>query len=257
MNIDLRRLEEISQNASRPERGIMIDGWSVGLSPSKAKRSRCVNPHYQSARSFEQNLQSSKAAYAHAKLPCVFRLTPWVADPSIDATLATHGYERFDATCVMAMNLSQLRAITAEARGVDIAFEPNLTAAAQHVATLRGDSDIERDALAQRWSQSATPCLSTVATSPSGTVISHALLVVDDGYAGVFDVVTHVDERGRGIGRALLQHALQQAIALGAHTAYLQVMPSNPARRLYERMGFADVYEYWYRALPEDIQHPH
>jgi hypothetical protein len=37
---ELRRIEEISQNASRPERGVMVDGWSVGLSPSKAKRSR-------------------------------------------------------------------------------------------------------------------------------------------------------------------------------------------------------------------------
>ena len=39
MTIDLRRLEEISQNASRPDRGLMIDGWSVGLSPGLAKRS--------------------------------------------------------------------------------------------------------------------------------------------------------------------------------------------------------------------------
>ncbi|TAG01658.1 MAG: GNAT family N-acetyltransferase [Betaproteobacteria bacterium] len=257
MSIDLRRLEEISQNASRPERGIMIDGWSVGLSPSKAKRSRCVNPHYQSVRSFEQNLRSAKAAYAHAKLPCVFRLTPWVADPSIDAALAAHGYQRFDATCVMAINLSQLRPNIGDAMLANISPEPDLIQAAQHVATLRGDSDIERDALAQRWSHSATPCLSTIAKSNSGAVIAHALVIIDDGYAGVFDVVTHADERGRGIGRALLQHALQQASALGAHTAYLQVMPSNPARRLYERMGFADVYEYWYRALPEDIQHPH
>ncbi|HPG62625.1 MAG TPA: hypothetical protein PK586_11480, partial [Casimicrobium sp.] len=62
MTIDLRRLEEISQNASRPDRGLMIDGWSVGLSPGLAKRSRCINAFYASARAFEVNLIEAKRA---------------------------------------------------------------------------------------------------------------------------------------------------------------------------------------------------
>ena len=59
--INLRRLEEISQNASRPDRGLMIDGWSVGLSPGLAKRSRCINPFYPSARPLEVNMAEARA----------------------------------------------------------------------------------------------------------------------------------------------------------------------------------------------------
>ncbi len=256
MSIDLRRLEEISQNASRPERGMMIDGWSVGLSPSKAKRSRCVNPHYASTRSFDVNFASAQAVFSGAKLACIFRLTPWVTDPSIDQQLADRGFVRFDATLVMAAEMSSLRRVSSPPSAVSFHEDYEPTQAAHIVADLRGDSEAERDALAARWSQSAVPCASTVAKSAAGEPISHALIVLDDGFAGVFDVVTHSAHRGLGVGGALLDHALQTARTSGAHTAYLQVTPSNPAVRLYERMGFRTVYEYWYRALPADIA-PH
>jgi ribosomal protein S18 acetylase RimI-like enzyme len=40
-------------------------------------------------------------------------------------------------------------------------------------------------------------------------------------------------------------------MADGARLAYLQVEASNaPARRVYERLGFADAYAYHYRSPP-------
>ncbi len=50
--------------------------------------------------------------------------------------------------------------------------------------------------------------------------------------------------RGRGIGRSLMHHLIDEAIASGVPALSLSVEPSNtPARSLYERLGFVRVGE--------------
>ena len=44
--------------------------------------------------------------------------------------------------------------------------------------------------------------------------------------------------RGRGVGTALLSSLLARADAVGIARVSLSVEPDNPARRLYERLGF-------------------
>ena len=48
--------------------------------------------------------------------------------------------------------------------------------------------------------------------------------------------------RGRGIGRALVAHSIDEARRLGFDALMFNlVFESNPARRLYERLGFEEV----------------
>ncbi|MGD1995845.1 MAG: N-acetyltransferase [Anaerolineae bacterium] len=50
--------------------------------------------------------------------------------------------------------------------------------------------------------------------------------------------------RGRGVGRALMKEAIAQARARGARAVSLEVVWGNdPARRLYESLGFAVVFK--------------
>ncbi len=57
--------------------------------------------------------------------------------------------------------------------------------------------------------------------------------------AGYFVVAEH---RGAGRGEALVRHSLDAARALGFDAMQFNfVFESNPARSLYERLGFADV----------------
>jgi ribosomal protein S18 acetylase RimI-like enzyme len=72
--------------------------------------------------------------------------------------------------------------------------------------------------------------------------------VLEDQYVGLFDIVTDPDRRGRGLGTALILSILAWAKEQGAQKAYLQVMLENePALRLYARLGFEEIYKYWYR----------
>jgi len=55
----------------------------------------------------------------------------------------------------------------------------------------------------------------------------------------VLAIATHPDQRGRGVGRALLERALAAACDAGCTLATLEVRRSNqPAIALYERAGF-------------------
>ncbi|MFI5928544.1 GNAT family N-acetyltransferase [Micromonospora sp. NPDC051543] len=56
------------------------------------------------------------------------------------------------------------------------------------------------------------------------------------GVVGVFNIAVVPDARGRGLGRAITEKVVRDAIAAGADAAYLQ--SSALGRPLYESMGF-------------------
>lgn len=85
----------------------------------------------------------------------------------------------------------------------------------------------------------------------SGQWIGCGLGVLQDGFVGIFDLVIARDHRRQGYGDRLMQALLGWGKTNGAHTAYLQVMLDNaPALRLYDRLGFREQYQYWYRVKP-------
>ncbi len=54
--------------------------------------------------------------------------------------------------------------------------------------------------------------------------------------------MVHPDRRGRGLGRRLVEHSIAEARRLGFDAMmFNMVFESNPARRLYERLGFEVV----------------
>ena len=252
--MNLRHLEEISQNASRPDRGLIIDGWSVGLSPGLAKRSRCVNPFYPSARGFEENLAVAKSAYAVAELPCLFRITPFVLDTALDDRLDTLGYVKFNPALVQAVKLSEVRFDHLRETPGSIFQQTDLALAANWVGEMRGDDAREIAGLAERWRLSVAKVSADFVFDANGVRVARSVSITEEGHVGIFDVGTLAAHRNHGYAGALLAHQLKVAIASGATIAYLQVAADNPARQTYERFGFRTVYDYWYRALPDDAR---
>jgi 8-oxo-dGTP pyrophosphatase MutT (NUDIX family)/GNAT superfamily N-acetyltransferase len=87
----------------------------------------------------------------------------------------------------------------------------------------------------------------------SGRIVGLLTLVVFRIPTGVRawieDVVVDESVRGRGVGEALSQAAIRQAVGLGARTVELTSRPSREAaNRLYQRLGFvrrdSNVYRY-------------
>jgi ribosomal protein S18 acetylase RimI-like enzyme len=91
------------------------------------------------------------------------------------------------------------------------------------------------------WQKSAV----LVACSESELVGSY---YVNPNYAGraahiaSAGYMVHPDFRGRGIGRALVEHSVEEARRLGFNALIFNlVFESNPARALYERLGFEEI----------------
>jgi N-acetylglutamate synthase len=120
------------------------------------------------------------------------------------------------------------------------------------VGELRGSPATHRDAhLARLERMPLRKC--AVALEEDGRVVATGLTVIEDGAAGLFDIVTHESARRRGFARRVVATLLNLAHGLGARAAYLQVESQNtPARTLYREFGFAERYEYWYRAHPRE-----
>ncbi len=84
--------------------------------------------------------------------------------------------------------------------------------------------------------------------SAGSQIAACGLGVVHGGWLGLFDIVTHPQQRGQGFAQRLIRQLLAWAAAQGADGAYLQVMLNNPpALALYQRLGFREAYRYWYR----------
>ncbi len=255
---ELRRIEEMSQNASRAERGVMVDGWSVGLSPSKARRSRCVNAFYPSVREFEVNLTETRALYRRFGLPCIFRITPFVAQASLDTQLAAMGCPTLDPTCVQAVRINTKGNNIFEEMATTFDITVNVDSGplkiGHSIQLLRGDSDEEIAALVARWQSLPLGLRSYTAIDRSTNQPSaHVLTLREGDTVGVFDVVTASACRGRGLATYLLSRALADARDDGATSAYLQVVATNPAKRVYERLGFRTAYTYWYREVADNV----
>ena len=74
-----------------------------------------------------------------------------------------------------------------------------------------------------------------------------------DGRGWVKDLAVRADERGRGLGAALLRHGFTAYVACGASGVGLKVHATNPtgAVRLYEREGFVvdRTFGHWAKTL--------
>jgi ribosomal protein S18 acetylase RimI-like enzyme len=243
--IELRRLEELSLNSSAPPAQLLYDGWLVRLSPGKAKRARSVNAVYGSTIPLAKKIEYCERLYLDANLPMLFRITPFSEPPGLEAELARRGYTQLEPTAVESAALERPPE-SGDARPME------LGAWIDAVGELRGSPPAHREShLARLERMPLAKC--AVAVEDNGQVMATGLAIVEDGVAGLFDIVTRENARRRGYARRVVSTLLHLAHGLGARHAYLQVESTNmAARALYRDFGFVERYPYWYRAHPRE-----
>jgi len=240
----IRTIEELSMNAWPAMRTLHYDGWVLRFANGYTKRANSVYPLYAPEISLDEKIEFCESFYRGWGLPTVFKLTAASIPADLDAHLETLGYRVDSPTSVQLLDLSREKYGIPD--GIHLVSEDSET---WHEAFARMNNvDPSRRVTHESILRAILPKKCYASINSSRDIIGCGLGVLQAGYLGIFDVVIDPDHRGQGKGIRLMQALLVWGQREGAHTVYLQVMCNNqPALRLYEKLGFKEKYQYWYR----------
>ena len=228
-----------------PASSVHYDGtWVIRLTAGHpAKRLNSVNPLDPGdiLNLTERVARAARRFDAYGR-PLVFRLSP-LAGPEISAQFDRDAWARFSESLVMMMPL-------AEAAVDDVVHLIPLKDVGRYISAairVHGHDASVRPGLSELIG-AIKPEAGLFTVEVGGQAAASAICVHDGELAGLFEVATHADERGKGHGRRIVLSALKWARLRGARIAWLQVEADNEAAiALYRSIGFFEAYRYHYR----------
>ncbi len=240
-------IEELSLNAWASLQTILYDGWVIRFANGYTKRANSVNPLYPSSMDLDEKICFCENIYQDKKLPVVFKITPTIYPANLDEELSAKGYRKDSATSVQ---IVELGSINVQVRG-EVCLQEDLSDDwLEDFCRMSAVSEPNRETLGQILTN-IVPRHCFVSLKSDAGVIACGLGVLQSAYIGLFDIVTDSAFRSRGHGRQVVESILAWGRQNKAERAYLQVMLNNPpALHLYEKLGFREKYQYWYRVKP-------
>ncbi len=239
-----KRIEEVSLNSWPALQQILFDGWILRFSKGYTKRANSVNPLFGSSMDVDEKVDVCEKLYAEKGLQPLFRLTPFSSPPDLDQVLESLSYSKADPTFVLHLDLKRCKIqpvppVELHNEQLDDWLD---------IFCRFSESPVEKHQTHKEILQAIPSKRFLASLVDSGQVVACGLGVLENGYFGLFDLVTDPQQRNKGYGTKLVSSLLRWAQENGALHAYLQVVSGNaPARRLYAKLGFQEAYQYWYR----------
>jgi hypothetical protein len=244
MKMEHKLVEELSLNHWQPLSTIFYDGWILRFADGYTKRANSISPIYYSMENIERKIEECEKIYADNRLPAVFKMTLFVHPSNLDAILEERGYALVDLTSVRMVKLDFGPEIKLDVCSIEETVSPRWI-----------ETFIRLNNIDSKYTDTIHRMLSNIRSKTgfaslysNGNVVACGFGVIERGYIGLYDVVTEVSHRNRGFGEQLIRGLLEWGRKNGAGFSYLAVVANNaPARRLYEKLGYSEIYQYWYR----------
>jgi len=228
-----------------PASSVQYDGtWVLRLnSGHPAKRLNSVNPlDPGDVRAIGERVARAERRFAAYGRPLTFRLSP-LSPPELSSHFDSKGWNSFSESLVMHADLS------------DIPVGEVMTQIPMKDIGRFMDAAMDVHSMAPSLRPGLTEIIDSIKPEAGLFILEEdnqpvatAICVHDGDLAGLFEVATGPRVRGKGHGRRVILSALKWARLRGAKQAWLQVEASNqPARGLYDAIGFAELYRYHYR----------
>ncbi|HEU5102440.1 MAG TPA: GNAT family N-acetyltransferase [Roseiflexaceae bacterium] len=242
-----RELEELALTAWPALRQWLYDGWVVRFAEGHTRRANSVNPLYPARRDVAEKIAQCEQWYAAANLPTVFRLNARTSPPALDRLLDTRGYRRVAPSLTLH---HQLEPLTPPGQARGMLRSEQLADWLAHYCQISGRAP-EQQRTHMAILQAAPEPRIFASLWDGEQVVACAVGVIYARALSIVDVVTDPRQRRQGYAASLLGQIFAWARRAGATDASLQVQGDNAAARaLYMRLGFQQVYTYWYRVSP-------
>ncbi|MBB3125778.1 ribosomal protein S18 acetylase RimI-like enzyme [Paenibacillus rhizosphaerae] len=243
-------LEEITINTWPAKYSALMNGWLVRYADGYTKRANSVSPIYlDPGCDVDGCIAAAERFYRDAGQPVIFKMTPYVMPSDLDERLAGRGYVQVDLSSVRTLDLA-VETPPAADPGLHMVFRDQLDAGWLEQMSLMNEIPDHRQSVLA-YTLASTPLQQGFFQIQQGSeTVAAGLGVIQQGWLGLYDIVTHPGFRQRGFGLQLIQRMLAWGRERGAHSSFLQVIQANEAAcRLYDKLGYREVYSYWYRVL--------
>jgi N-acetylglutamate synthase len=219
---------------------MLMDGWVVRFANGYSGRANSASALVPHATLSTDLIDRIEGLYHDASMLPTFRISP-LAEDGFEALLLARGYHVKNEASTMLLDLDSFdtriderirmtAAPTADwLKGVSIRQEPSKRSEA-HFETIVGNIRLP-----------AAFASLNIQNEPVGFGMS----AIDRGWAELGSIMLDQSQRGKGLGRAIVEALLGWAKEKGAHCAFLQVDITNiVAINLYESLGFKETYRY-------------
>ena len=246
MNVRIKQIEDLSLNAWPSHKMELYDGWILRFSYFYTHRTNSVEQFSESLLPGSVKIPYCEKEYARLGSPAVFKISPLVSE-NFDFMLENRGDRIEHITNVMTMELNPDLQKGGSAEEVEL-LEGIPMEWIDALFRLKGTkSEIHRKVVPSMYNAipKETIC---VCVRKDGEIAATGLGILDREYIGIYAIHVREDLRRQGLARKICCTLLNEGAKKGADKAYLQVVEGNvPARKLYESLGFTQLYTYWFR----------
>ena len=241
MNTEIKQIEEMSLNAHPSLSTLYYDGWYLRFAGGYTNRANSVNVLCPSTLPVADKIRYCEKIYSHQNLPTVFKITPLSVD--LDLALSELNYSIVTKTNIMVMDIPQINI-----DGLHSIVTNNINENWQSNYFLLNSVSDASISLAKKIQSNIINQTLCATLSYNNEIIACGLCVIENDYAGLYDIIVSAKHRRKGYGQDICASLLSESAKYGAKKAYLQVVDENTkAKELYKKLGFMIRYQYWYR----------
>ena len=237
-------IEEKTMNAWPALQTILLDGWILRLANGYTKRANSVNPIYSYDNNIDEKINYCENIYRKDNLSVIFKIIDCDEYKILDKKLETLNYEKIDLTSVQICN---------EIKNVNISkyliIENNFSINWKNCFyNCYNIDNIGIKETIENMLKNIKHEIICVYKIEKEKCIGCGYGVIEKGTIGLFDIIVKKEFRGNGYGKEIVETLLAKAMEKGIKEAHLSVVNDNTvAKALYEKLGFKEIYKYWYR----------